>query len=63
MQSLENIHEYGATVFGAKDLYFTWLRTPNVDFGGVKPNDLLYDADGLERVIRLLNQIRIKKGF
>ena len=61
MQSLNSIHEYGATVFGAKELYLTWLRTPNVDFGGTKPHDLLYDINGLEKVMNLLYQIQSKK--
>ena len=62
MLSLHNLHEYGSAVIGTSDLYDAWLNTPNQEFGGIAPKELMYDGDGIIMIIDQLYKIQKKKA-
>jgi putative toxin-antitoxin system antitoxin component (TIGR02293 family) len=54
------LYEFGTQVYGTKDKFNSWLETPNLALGKIKPKELLDNAFGMELLKEEL--IRIEHG-
>lgn len=51
------LREYGESVFEDKVNFESWLNTQSISLGGIKPESLLKDKSGIEKVTDALGRI------
>lgn len=55
--SLADLYSYGFEIFGDKDLFNKWMRSPNRAIGGQVPYDLIDNQYGREEIKNLIGRI------
>ena len=52
---MNSIITKGIRIFGSKEAFDSWINTPNVSLGDVKPKDLMDSSEGIKVIENALD--------